>query len=136
MNKKYIRSSPYFFRLITVAMVLLFILTAVLAAIFNAPLQEAAEPHNVPNPSKSAWFLLWMQELVSYNIHLVYLIIAIFAGFTAAPFLIKPVGQAQARWFDRRFTAMHIITAAVFIAIVALTVVAYFFRIEYWGFAL
>ena len=59
--KDYIKSSPYFFRIITVTMIILTVVIAVLAAVFDAPLQEPAEPYNVPNPSKSAWFLLWTQ---------------------------------------------------------------------------
>ena len=134
--KDYIKSSPYFFRIITVAMIILTVAIAVLAAVFDAPLQEPAEPYNVPNPSKSAWFLLWTQELVSYSVHFVYLIVFIFVGFLFAPFLIKAEPEGRAKWFNKKFAVMHIITLAVFIFIVLLTVVAYFFRVEYWQFAL
>jgi hypothetical protein len=134
--KDYVKSSPYFFRRIAIAMALLFAVIAVLAAVFGAPLQEPAEPYNVPNPSKSAWFLLWMQELVSWNLHLVYLVVILFVGFLLAPFMVKPSGEAYAKWFDKRFTPVHVVTVLVFLFIVALTIVAFFFRVEYWQFQL
>lgn len=36
----------------------------VLAAIFNAPLQDHANPDRTPNPSKAPWYLLNLQELL------------------------------------------------------------------------
>ena len=76
-NKKdlYIKSNPYFFKIIGIsaAILIIFILTA--SIFFDAPLEEKAEPYNAPNPSKSAWFLLWTQELASYGSYYVYIII-------------------------------------------------------------
>ena len=46
-----------------------------LAAVVPAPLQEQADPGRVPNPVKSAWFLLWIQELVSYAASLANLVL-------------------------------------------------------------
>jgi hypothetical protein len=131
-NRGRIPSSPYFFRLILIAMAAVFAATALLALIFGAPLQPPAELYNVPNPSKSAWYLLWMQEIVSYNLNFVYLIVLIFLGFLFMPFLIRRPAEEYAKWFDSRFIAANIITVAVFLFIVALTVIAYFFRGEYW----
>ncbi len=36
----------------------------VLAALFNAPLQDHANPDHTPNPSKAPWYLLQLQELL------------------------------------------------------------------------
>lgn len=36
----------------------------VLAALFNAPLQDHANPDRTPNPSKAPWYLLQLQELL------------------------------------------------------------------------
>ena len=55
-----------------------------LAWLFPAPLQEAADVTRVPNPARSAWFLLWMQELISYSAALVYLIAALGAQLIMA----------------------------------------------------
>jgi hypothetical protein len=36
----------------------------VIAAMFNAPLQDHANPDRTPNPSKAPWYLLNLQELL------------------------------------------------------------------------
>lgn len=41
-----------------------FIAMFVLAALFNAPLQDHANPDRTPNPSKAPWYLLNLQELL------------------------------------------------------------------------
>ena len=58
---------------------LLIAFLVILAIFILAPLDGPADIASVPNPIKSAWFLLWIQELVSYSNYLVYPII--FLGF-------------------------------------------------------
>ncbi len=41
-----------------------FIALFVLAALFNAPLQDHSNPDRTPNPSKAPWYLLNLQELL------------------------------------------------------------------------
>lgn len=128
----YVRSSPHFFRLVKRAFAAAVLLLLVLAWFIPAPLQEAADFARVPNPSRSAWFLLWMQELVSYSSTLVYLIVALALFFAALPWLAgRPV--TAARWFagDQRW--INLATLVVFFGIVALTVVAMLFRGENWS---
>src|SRR2546422_8713383 len=40
------------------------IMLFVLAALFNAPLQDHSNPDHTPNPSKAPWYLLNLQELL------------------------------------------------------------------------
>jgi hypothetical protein len=131
-NNDYIKSSPYFFRMIGITAVLTVIFISVLSVIFHAPLQEAAEPFNVPNPSKSAWYLLWMQEITSYHVYFIYFILFMFVFFTALPFMAKPGGEAKASWFDGRFRLLMIITFVAFAGIIILTLIGYFLRGPYW----
>jgi quinol-cytochrome oxidoreductase complex cytochrome b subunit len=42
-------------------------LTTVVSLIFDAPLEEIANPTHPPNPSKAPWYFLGLQELVSYS---------------------------------------------------------------------
>jgi len=37
------------------------------AFLFNAPLEEIANPNHPPNPAKAPWYFLGLQELVSYS---------------------------------------------------------------------
>lgn len=136
MMRGYVRSSPYFFRLIKIAMTLLFLVLLVLAAIIPAPLQEPANIARVPNPVKSAWFLLWIQELVSYSKYLIYAVLALAAGCILLPWLPGQGSYEHATWLQRNRLAVNMVTLAAFIVMAALTVIAMFFRGENWAFVL
>ncbi|MBD3868734.1 MAG: hypothetical protein IFK94_11470 [Acidobacteria bacterium] len=42
------------------------ILLAVMALLFDAPLEGIADPRHTPNPAKAAWYFLGLQELLHY----------------------------------------------------------------------
>lgn len=132
--KGYIKSSPFFFRLIGYAMAATVAGLMVFAALFPAPLQEPANLGIVPNPVKSAWFLLWIQELVSYSTLLIYPVIAGALFLLFLPWLPVSAPAHKATWFPRDQRLVTAATITLFIAIVALTVVASFFRGENWSF--
>lgn len=126
----YVPSSPVFFRLIRRSMALFVAAICALAAIFPAPLQEPADLAKVPNPAKSAWFLLWIQELVSYSarlIHVVGLVALLFLLLPYTPWGARDAGPGKSRW------PVVALSFAVFLSIVVLTVVAYFFRGRDWA---
>ncbi len=123
-------SSPFFFRLIRRSMALFVAAVGVLAAFVPAPLQEPADMGKVPNPAKSAWFLLWIQELVSYSRHLIYLVALLALFFLALPFALPGKRDQEAEGSAR---PVAVLSVAVFASIVALTAIAYFFRGKDWG---
>ncbi|WP_243371027.1 selenite/tellurite reduction operon b-type cytochrome membrane protein ExtQ [Geotalea sp. SG265] len=131
--KQYIKSSPHFFRLIKMATVAAVLAIALLAVLIPAPLQEPASLSKVPNPVKSAWFLLWIQELVSYSKYLIYAVAATGLFFLFLPWLPSREGSETARWFPGGQRWVTAVTLAVFVAIVALTVIAMFFRGANWS---
>ena len=132
--KDFVKSSPYFFRLIKWSMVFFCGAVLLLAVFVTAPLQAPADISRVPNPVKSAWFLLWIQELVSYSKYLAYLVAGIGGFFLALPWL--PLGRAteRARWFSRDQFSVNVTTLVIFCFIVALTIIAMFFRGKNWAF--
>ena len=134
MKHEYVKSSPYFFTLIKVSAAALIALLLMLAVFIDAPLQGPADISTVPNPSKSAWFLMWTQELVSYSSLMVYLILGLGLLFLLFPWLplAKPVETAQ--WFGRGQKLACGVALLVFVGILVLTVVAMFFRGENWLF--
>ena len=136
MMRGYVRSSPGFFRLIKIAMALLILLLLVLAALVPAPLQEPANLARVPNPVKSAWFLLWIQELVSYSKYLIYAVLALAAGLTMLPWLGGEGGPQHAAWLGREQLPVSVAALAAFVVIGALTAVGLYFRGENWAFVL
>ncbi len=54
------------FRLLVIFVATLTVVTAV-SLMFDAPLEEIANPTHPPNPSKAPWYFLGLQELVSYS---------------------------------------------------------------------
>ena len=136
MMRGYVRSAPVFFRLIKIAMALLILALFLLAALIPAPLQEPANIARVPNPVKSAWFLLWIQELVSYSKYLIYAVLALASGLVMLPWLAGQGGAEDAVWLAKDRLPVSIAALLVFLAVAVLTVVAMFFRGENWSFVL
>ncbi len=103
-----------------------------LTPFFPAPLQEGANPAITPNPVKSAWFLLWIQEVVSWSSRMIYPLICLALIFAALPW-IKPDRRIfRARWFPREQIAVNMLTLIISAVIVALTITAMFFRGRDW----
>jgi hypothetical protein len=133
--KSYLKSSPHFFRLIQRAFWLCIAVLLLLAVCIPAPLQEPANLAVVPNPAKSAWFLLWIQELVSYRVWLIYPVMLVTLLFVALPWLISKAPE-QAVWFGGRQRRLATVSLLLFLAMGALTVIGLFFRGENWAFVL
>lgn len=128
---KYIKSDPYFFKIIKISSVIMIVFILIGAYFFDAPLEEKAEPYNAPNPSKSAWFLLWTQELASYGSFYIYFIIFFFIFYMVMPFFVKKVPESSV-WFHSAYKFINILTTIILLIIITLTIIAYFFRKEYW----
>jgi hypothetical protein len=101
-----------------------------------APLKDPANIARVPNPSKSAWFLLWIQELVGYSMYLAYPLILLGLFFFLLPYLPGSPEGKKARWLQRDQLFVNIITLVTFLTICSLTIIAMFFRGENWAFVL
>ncbi len=134
--KKYIKSSPYFFRLIKRAFLSGVFILLGLATVIPAPLELPADPGEVPNPAKSAWFLIWLQELVSYSQYLIYLAVLAALGFATLPWWSGKVRAQGASWLPRDQRLVNGLTLITFSVILILTIIATVFRGENWSFAL
>lgn len=130
---EYVTSSPHFFRLIKRACGVLLASLLLLAAVVPAPLLTPADPASPPNPAKSAWFLLWTQELVSHGTALAWLITALAVWFFSLPWCGRREAPVAAVWFGRERWLTSWGVLAAFAAIIVLTVVAMFFRGENWS---
>ncbi|QSV47251.1 selenite/tellurite reduction operon b-type cytochrome membrane protein ExtQ [Geobacter benzoatilyticus] len=129
---EYVRSSPCFFRLVKRAFWGGMVALALLAVVIPAPLLDPANPGAPPNPAKSAWFLLWTQEVVSHGNGFAWIIVGLSLWFMALPWLGKHRPE-RAVWFGEGNRAVAWTTIAVFAAIVSMTVLAMFFRGENWS---
>jgi hypothetical protein len=99
---------------------------------FEAPLLERANIKYPPNPAKSAWFLLWIQELVSYSIYTVYLLLLLLIFYILLPFIRKQRNEHLARWFPIEDRFISFLTLFICLSITILTIIAYFFRGPDW----
>lgn len=135
MKPDHVPSSPHFFRPVLQSLVALVVALVVAAAFISAPLQPEADPAHAPNPAKSAWFLLWIQELVSHGNAWMYAVLALAVLFTALPWLRRRPAE-RAAWFAPGERLAGAIVLALVLTVIALTVIAYFFRGEQWRFVL
>ena len=135
MKDGFVKSSPHFFRMIERSALLLVAALLVLAALIPAPLQEAADPARTPNPVMSAWFLLWIQELVSWSRLMIWPVMALGALFLFLPWLPGVRHVHPGRWLPREQRAVNLLTIIVFMVIIVLTITALYFRGPNWSLA-
>ena len=106
----------------------------VVSLLFNAPLEEIADPTRTPNPAKAPWYFLGLQELVHYSA---------FVGGVLVPTLLVlvlvalPYVDATPRgigvWFARERRWANLIFAVLAVLAVLLTLIGTFFRGPNWG---
>jgi len=133
MKSGFVKSSPRFFRPVSRSLWLLMAFLLVLAYFVPAPLQTAADPAITPNPAKSAWFLLWTQELVSYSRWMIYPIIVLGLVFLFLPWLPGQLRTHHARWFPPGQQPVSLLALLTFMSIIVLTIVAMIFRGPNWS---
>jgi len=133
MKSDFVKSSPRFFRLIERSALLLVAVLLLLPVLLPAPLQEAADPARTPNPVKSAWFLLWIQELVSWSRLMIWPVVVLALLFLFLPWLPGSGHAYRARWFPREQRGVNLLTVTVSLAIIGLTIIALLFRGPNWS---
>jgi quinol-cytochrome oxidoreductase complex cytochrome b subunit len=117
---------------------LLFLLVGIVilgvSLVFNAPLEEAANPLHSTNPAKAPWYFVGIQELVSYSAFLGGIVapVLIVLSLLLLPYLDRsPKGTGI--WFSRdRKIATTLFTLFV-IAMVLLILIGQFVRGPNWG---
>jgi len=140
-------SSPELVRRIILIFLLVFNLTLLLSVLFDAPLEQAANPAVTPNPAKAPWYFLWLQELVasttvrigSFTVSggfvggiLVPGVLLLLAA--AWPLLDRTPPSAEGRWFAAPRQRQNLVFALVAVGIVALILLSMYCRGPSWGF--
>lgn len=124
-------SSPHFFHPVKRSLLAGLAVLMMLAVWFPAPLEIAADPATPPNPAKSAWFLLGIQELVSWDTRIVYLVLAFVVLLVYLPWLpVPPVTHAA--WFQRAHRPVIVAVLLVLAALITVTAVGMFLRGPNW----
>ncbi len=106
----------------------------VLALLWNAPLEELANPVHPPNPAKAPWYFLGLQELVSYSALWGGVIVPALIVFALLllPYLDhrrKGIGV----WFSRERKVALTLFSVCLATLVVLTVIGTFFRGPNWS---
>ncbi len=125
-------SSPHFFRLVRRGLLAIVAFLLLAAWLVPAPLETAADPLRPPNPARSAWFLLWIQELVSHGTGWMYVVLLLAGLLVALPWLRRRPAE-RAAWLQRGERRVGVVFLAVVVVVVALTFTALFLRGENWA---
>ncbi len=132
----YINSSPRFFRLIGWAAVFGLLALVLMAVLVPAPLQEPANQALVPNPVKAGWFLLWIQEVVSWSKYWIYPLLAAGVWLLALPWLGRCPENERVNWWPRERLTSNLIFVLLVLLVLVLSILAICFRGENWAFVL
>ena len=121
--------------------------TILLAILFTAPLEEAANPSVTPNPAKAPWYFLWLQEIVTdTTLKLGFITInGAFIGGIVLPTLLialavwwpyrDPSGTGSAGvWFSSERKKQNYAFIGICVVIIIFTVIGTFLRGPYWNF--
>jgi quinol-cytochrome oxidoreductase complex cytochrome b subunit len=65
-EERYVMTFPHLIVREVILFQVVVIVLALLALLFNAPLEEVANPLETPNPAKAPWYFLGLQELLHY----------------------------------------------------------------------
>jgi len=133
--RRFVASSPHFFRPVKRSFLGALAALLLLAVGFPAPLEVPADASAPPNPAKSAWFLLWIQELVSYHTLAIYGVLVLGVALFAVPWLSRQHVETAA-WFGRSQRGLAVTFLLVFVGLTLLTAVGLFLRGPDWRFVL
>ena len=110
-----------------------FVVILGVSLVFNAPLEEAANPLHSTNPAKAPWYFVGIQELVSYS--------AFLGGIVAPAFIVlallllpyldrNPKGTGV--WFSRDRRMATVLFSVFVIAMVVLILIGQLLRGPNW----
>jgi hypothetical protein len=100
-----------------VAVQVLAIVLVVISLLFDAPLEELADPMHTPNPAKAPWYFLGLQELLHYFPPVVAGVIIpglVIAALVVIPYFNINV-EAEGIWTKNRSKRLRIFGAVVIV---------------------
>ncbi len=120
-----------------VVMVVVAGLLLIAAFLFDAPLEEVANPNHPPNPAKAPWYFLGLQELVSYSAFIGGVVIPtlIVVGLMLVPYVDRR-RAGIGKWFARERTLANTLFAAFLFVMLVLIIIGMYFRGPNWGFVM
>ncbi len=142
-----VASSPNLVRRVWTVFLITFVVTSILALVFPAPLEEAANPTVTPNPAKAPWYFLWLQEIVTVTtIHVGDFVIngaliggviipsLILLGLVIWPWLDKSGPEAVGVWFAKARQRHNTVFLIMVLLIIIFTIIGTMLRGPNWNF--
>jgi hypothetical protein len=127
---------PFLVRNEFLCTLLILVGVTVWSIVINAPLEEAANPANTPNPSKAPWYFLGLQEMLVYFdpwMAGVVLPTLIIVGLMLIPYVdVNPRGNGYYTFRERPF-AIGMYLFGFLIMWVSLIILGVFFRGPGWN---
>jgi quinol-cytochrome oxidoreductase complex cytochrome b subunit len=113
---------------------LVFIVILGISLVFNAPLEEAANPLHSTNPAKAPWYFVGIQELVSYSAFLGGIVApaVIVLSLALLPYLDRRP-QGTGVWFSRDRRVATTLFTLFTLAMIILILIGQFVRGPNWG---
>lgn len=93
----------------------------VLALLFDAPLEELANPEKTPNPAKAPWYFLGLQELLHYYSPLVSGVVLpglLVVGLVVVPYFKVNLQRESVYAHGRRLAVIAVVSATVLVSAV------------------
>lgn len=109
------------------------IMVLIPSLLWDAPLQQMADPAHAPNPAKAPWYFLGLQEMVAHSAFWGGFVVpaVLVAGLWLLPYLdTRPHGVG--RWFSRDRRLIQILFVVLFLTLLVFTVVGMWFRGPNW----
>ncbi len=109
----------------------------VCAFLFEAPLEEEANPNHPPNPAKAPWYFLGLQELVSYSALIGGVVIPglIVVGLLLIPYIDRKK-KGIGIWFAKERALANTLFMTFLVVMLILIVLGTYFRGPNWDFVL
>jgi len=135
---------PHYIILLTICSLAVTLALLLISLVFDAPLEELANPLITPNPGKAPWYFTGIQELIHYTnkpmIPAIIIPLLIIIWLTMIPYIDTKPKTRFAALFNRVFIGgekrriiIVLFTLFVFGALIS-TVIGSIFRGENWGF--
>ena len=129
-DEERVMTHPHTFFRVAIAVELLSIFLVALALLWDAPLEQLADPMHTPNPAKAPWYFLGLQELLHYfppTTAGVLIPGLVLVGLAILPYVDRNPSRA---YTDRKMAIVTFTMFAVFWAFV--TLAGSFFRGPGW----
>ncbi len=141
-----VETFPHYIILLTISSLASIFVLLIISLLFNAPLEDLANPLVTPNPGKAPWYFTGIQELIHYTnkpvIPAIVIPVLLIIWLIIIPYIDKKPKTHFGSLFNRIFiggekrrTLIVLFTLFIFGALI-LTIIGSLFRGENWSFVL